>query len=282
MNISIHAPRTGSDRQITFFSDFLQNFNPRSPHGERLYIWRYGRSLSAFQSTLPARGATWCACDWNGCFCISIHAPRTGSDERLMCAPIYCETFQSTLPARGATLPPPSCRASRRISIHAPRTGSDRLDASRVGRADISIHAPRTGSDLVNLQAPDSRAISIHAPRTGSDRWLLHHRLLCCSFQSTLPARGATGRRCFALLRVYAFQSTLPARGATAQSAFWSLSMIFQSTLPARGATGFNRRDADSKKISIHAPRTGSDFTFLRTCKHNYTISIHAPRTGSD
>ena len=26
-----------------------------------------------------------------------------------------------------------------------------------------------------------------------------------------------------------------------------------------RRIAGFNRRDADSKKISIHAPRTGSD-----------------------
>ena len=79
--ISIHAPRTGSDLSHAFFTCFAilfqstlpargattcadvkrcnhQDFNPRSPHGERL------RSLMG----LPLSAA------------ISIHAPRTGSD----------------------------------------------------------------------------------------------------------------------------------------------------------------------------------------------------------
>ena len=34
--ISIHAPRTGSDRRILMRTLFFWNFNPRSPHGERL------------------------------------------------------------------------------------------------------------------------------------------------------------------------------------------------------------------------------------------------------
>ena len=56
---------------------------------------------------------------------ISIHAPRTGSDED-------------------------SSGTNRRmlISIHAPRTGSDATCfIADVSRLDISIHAPRTGSD---------------------------------------------------------------------------------------------------------------------------------------
>ena len=35
--ISIHAPRTGSDMRIFVMALRLRNFNPRSPHGERLY-----------------------------------------------------------------------------------------------------------------------------------------------------------------------------------------------------------------------------------------------------
>ena len=35
-------------------------------------------------------------------------------------------------------------------------------------------------------------------------------------------------------------------------------------------------------KISIHAPRTGSDKTVRLCIKTVYNISIHAPRTGSD
>ena len=56
-------------------------FNPRSPHGERLY---------QFANIVDADN-------------ISIHAPRTGSDfhERLTIK--GCIRFQSTLPARGAT-----------------------------------------------------------------------------------------------------------------------------------------------------------------------------------
>ena len=80
-SISIHAPRTGSDR-------------PRK------------RKTSApikFQSTLPARGATWdYVSEAYGAY-ISIHAPRTGSDSLVKIAEQYLELFQSTLPARGAT-----------------------------------------------------------------------------------------------------------------------------------------------------------------------------------
>ena len=125
-HISIHAPRTGSDTAphqqtrrhpafqstlpargatcATAFSIVLTvyfnprsphgerppgraffsppgYFNPRSPHGERQQETQGWTLASLFQSTLPARGATMrknCYC-WN-CF-ISIHAPRTGSDD---------------------------------------------------------------------------------------------------------------------------------------------------------------------------------------------------------
>ena len=102
------------------------NFNPRSLHGERRFsICRTARTRrisihapctgsdsrcrlagqhhAAFQSTLPARGATHYA-----------HPP------------LNLLIFQSTLPARGATQPStsPPKRAST-ISIHAPCTGSD-------------------------------------------------------------------------------------------------------------------------------------------------------------
>ena len=59
--ISIHAPRTGSDKAYRESPGFRHlNFNPRSPHGERL------RTRTAFCHLLG----------------ISIHAPRTGSDPK--------------------------------------------------------------------------------------------------------------------------------------------------------------------------------------------------------
>ena len=101
--------------------------------------------------------------------------------------------------------------------------------------------------------------ISIHAPRTGSDAYRSKTISVQPQFQSTLPARGATAAHC--------------------RVSWWTL---FQSTLPARGATCAGNVVRPQSRISIHAPRTGSDhiedaFTLVAP-----PISIHAPRTGSD
>ena len=82
------------------------------------------------------------------------------------------------------------------------------------------------------------RAISIHAPRMGSD-----HR-------ASEPEKP-----------VSKFQSTLPAWGATELAAELSEADVFQSTLPAWGATKNETVTCLLQKISIHAPRMGSDST---------------------
>ena len=38
--ISIHSPRMGRDTNITNLINQLHNFNPLSPHGERLIGWK--------------------------------------------------------------------------------------------------------------------------------------------------------------------------------------------------------------------------------------------------
>ena len=122
-------------------------------------------------------------------------------------------------------------------------------------------------------------------------------------FQSTLPARGATGHLCFTSSSPV-FQSTLPARGATAMAWNWKTTRYFNPRSPhgERHNTNYSSRQAIS--ISIHAPRTGSDQKrrlrrqrrkiFQSTLpargatasdadvRHFAHISIHAPRTGSD
>ena len=55
----------------------------------------------------------------------------------------------------------------------------------------------------------------------------------------------------------------------------------FQSTLPAWGATPERAGDGKAHRISIHAPRVGSDRTHLGARARTH-ISIHAPRVGSD
>ena len=123
-----------------------------------------------FQSTLPARGATYNWYDGEMSDEISIHAPRTGSDlkeydksraEQISIhAPRtgsdtdtrwfhdYIYGFQSTLPARGATRPPASGESSRRDFNPRSPHGERPCRALKSYRsASISIHAPRTGSD---------------------------------------------------------------------------------------------------------------------------------------
>ena len=79
----------------------------------------------------------------------------------------------------------------------------------------ISIHAPRTGSDWERVGMGADRTISIHAPRTGSDESYFDSVPHKATFQSTLPARGATDVLPHNIVTGKAFQSTLPARGAT-------------------------------------------------------------------
>ena len=78
--ISIHAPRTGSDCAGRNGRTEQQDFNPRSPHGERPGPHSTNKNAISFQSTLPARGATQGRRRAREGLQISIHAPRTGSD----------------------------------------------------------------------------------------------------------------------------------------------------------------------------------------------------------
>src|SRR5699024_4779872 len=56
--ISIHAPREGSDWCSLCNCPGLRNFYPRSPRGERLAQFWCVEVAVEFLSTLPARGAT--------------------------------------------------------------------------------------------------------------------------------------------------------------------------------------------------------------------------------
>ena len=101
--ISIHAPRVGSDITLLNIAMAQNDFNPRSPCGER-------------------RGGA--GNKWDTLF-ISIHAPRVGSDQRDWVVDQFRDLFQSTLPVWGATPAPEYQHPQVCISIHAPRVGSD-------------------------------------------------------------------------------------------------------------------------------------------------------------
>ena len=81
----------------------------------------------------------------------------------------------------------------------------------------------------------------------------------CLIFQSTLPARGATGRD----MIWYANKDIsihAPREGSDLVGGVFGREQYqFQSTLPARGATIKTYQDLLAVGISIHAPREGSD-----------------------
>ena len=169
------------------------DLNPRSPHGERPVQCDCCCFGLRFQSTLPARGATYSFLAASRHSSISIHAPRTGSDillfssksaffyfnprsphgERRIHTSAHLQAnskFQSTLPARGATTKHMAHR--RKFPYFNPRSPHGERPIVRVGDAlsnAISIHAPRTGSDAIDAVYCHVGNISIHAPRTGSD-----------------------------------------------------------------------------------------------------------------
>ena len=235
--ISIHAPRTGSDLAGKRGEETSILFQSTLPARGATTVRGAIDEVYEFQSTLPARGATASSAIFRRSQWISIHAPRTGSDEAVLEGLLFTCQFQSTLPARGATgFSPGAAPPPNHFNPRSPH-GERRLDFSGVHRAVISIHAPRTGSDIAALTAAVSSG----------------------EFQSTLPARGATqfgdGGDFALLISIHA-----PRTGSDGQACDERpRKHKFQSTLPARGATAHGCGESAGSDISIHAPRTGSD-----------------------
>ena len=212
--ISIHAPCTGSDATL--------------PHAYR---------QPRFQSTLPARGATF--------------------HELVV---VQFVKFQSTLPARGATSPADGWQLPARISIHAPCTGSDAQLVRADGHLTISIHAPCTGSDYV-----EPSGLAVHT-----------------NFNPRSPHGERPAGSPPAMVSASYFNPRSPHGERPAGS---PPAMVSASYFNPRSPHGERHSSAPANTsppgISIHAPRTGSDYTALLPPSSQW-ISIHAPRTGSD
>ena len=126
IEISIHAPLTGSDHNRKFTIIEKCNFNPRSPHRERQVQSLFTAANWDISIHAPLTGSDSYHRKSSFQLCISIHAPLTGSDVDKIDDLLHYVQFQSTLPSQGATRV--NCRFSKgtKISIHAPLTGSDR------------------------------------------------------------------------------------------------------------------------------------------------------------
>ena len=237
------------------------DFNPRSPHGERP-SGVVDTSLSKiFQSTLPAWGATRL---FNQLYCqplISIHAPRMGSDLQQTTQKWKGKRFQSTLPAWGATM--------------------DALSeiASQIYFNPRSPHGERL---LPYCQPLQNVGFQSTLPAWGATSDARFLKKILPIFQSTLPAWGATGCGVARGSCEQGFQSTLPAWGATSATKTASRSIRNfnprspHGERPKNGARELPKRNFNPR--SPHGERR--DVAYCCTCI--LRISIHAPRMGSD
>ena len=195
IGISIHAPRVGSDHGYSPFRILPDNFNPRSPCGERRTEGTPEHPCDPFQSTLPVWGATGP---------VAGHTPSTSY-------------FNPRSPCGERPVLFRSAKKDDRISIHAPRVGSDVI----VKRSEI----PRSifQSTLPVWGATSAFPVLCFPPAYFNPRSPCGERLVpltavcgCTNFNPRSPC----GERHEAVwkpdLPLYKFQSTLPVWGATA------------------------------------------------------------------
>ena len=143
------------------------------------------------------------------------------------------------------------------------------------GANPISIHAPRVGSDNTVAQYEMGRNISIHAPRVGSDRAGLEFARWIRDFNPRSPC-GERLKSAVAGLRTVHFNPRSPCGERPATPTPEPSCSIFQSTLPVWGATWIAQNANRMGKISIHAPRVGSDQLRERS---NHTHRHFNPRS---
>ena len=190
--VSIHAPRAGRDA----FPELEQNTGVVSIHAPRagrdnIDCSKYYAQV-LFQSTRPARGATWysrrastTSCSFNpraprgarlrgrallherGRF--NPRAPRGArhpGDRDLFCLSV----FQSTRPARGATSADEHSQRLEQVSIHAPRAGRD-ASGTYTQSENVVFQSTRPARGATHSDRPERtpKMVSIHAPRAGRD-----------------------------------------------------------------------------------------------------------------
>ena len=245
-------PARGATCCCRLCPDWFRHFYPRSPRGERpVHSPLFGQTLCHFYPRSP-RGERLVWCDSRPA---RIHFyPRSPRGERPGVSRSVRPTgyFYPRSP-RGERRQP-ACNVATGDHDFYPRSPrGERRSPSNRSNCYPSHFYPRSprGERPVNDRFhSQSSKISIHAPREGSDRGPGIWGRRCASFLSTLPARGATRRRCRLIPAITKFLSTLPARGATQHC--------------------YRVRSAGT--ISIHAPREGSD---LAAARDNFPIIQH-------
>ena len=276
--ISIHAPCVGSDSARRSCTTRAGNFNPRSPCGERL-----GR----VPRVLGASG-------------ISIHAPRVGSDDAFVTSWGYEQTFQSTLPVWGATVRALDRTTLTNISIHAPRVGSDCVwSHCPMERVEFQSTLPVWGATRTSITWMCG-ATNFNPRSPCGERPTRHCNVgQFVSFQSTLPVWGATKQHDNVIVDS-GISIHAPRVGSDTMRDASSVGMAYfnprspcgerpRATPPCWTGWNFNPRSPCgerllvpqraelSQRISIHAPRVGSDRSFHARAAISFYFNPRSP-----
>ena len=160
--------------------------------------------------------------------------------------------------------------------------GATRHGPVHLDRCSISIHAPRAGSDAEGIHPSEACEISIHAPRAGSDL-SVPQALECMErFQSMLPVRGATHGHSH---RQGLIHISIHAPRAGSDSGIVTEMRLILDFNPCSPC-------GERQTWAAHRPRH-KDFNPCSPCgerpakakklfESGMKISIHAPRAGSD
>jgi len=128
LKISIHAPHAGSDGHFNMRGTHHDDFNPRSPRGERHDVQDVAEEAIIISIHAPHAGSDHCGCVCAVNVVISIHAPHAGSDRQPADQPR---------------------RRRKHFNPRSPRGERRHGRPTRTSCSSISIHAPHAGSDSV-------------------------------------------------------------------------------------------------------------------------------------
>ena len=264
-----------------------------------------GADAMIFQSTLPARGATYKSPLARCQEVFQSTLPARGATGQNTISGILTELFQSTLPARGATRPRVPESPHRNFNPRSPHGERRRQrPKKKIKKSYFNPRSPHGERRGILSSPTDERRISIHAPRTGSD------------FRRSV--KGFPPKY---------FNPRSPHGERRRQEPLGTVCPEISIHAPSTGSDRWDRPKTSGKGISIHAPRTGSDERIYQhlTFTHGFqstlpargatsstfadllgsahfnprsphgerragesrlrradSISIHAPRTGSD
>ena len=187
-----HAPARGATPAGRCCKDGTGNFNPRPPRGGRRYVSYGPRPRHRFQSTPPARGATWSVCNKHPLYgyfnprppragrllygrsayfswYFNPRPPRGGRRVRLRQQPEGIGNFNPRPPRGGRLGLLPHLLHALGFQSTPPARGATVKMKVRRWSMSISIHAPREGGDSRMYTLSAASKISIHAPREGGD-----------------------------------------------------------------------------------------------------------------